>query len=164
MLLDDNCIRLDKIPDSHPSGFPFVCQAEMSRRANIRADRTSLYLLSLPRETHGRASGITGLLADGSSAGVSYIGSNCLHIWWTMAVERRARHYRHLFQHRSPVISAHERAWNSICWNQYFRREYQDSFTQTTVRAWIYIYTTMYFLYNSFKFITRKSNTHSDAT
>jgi len=79
MLLDDNCIRADKILDLHPSGFPLICRAETSRRANIRADRTSRYLLSLrklrSREWH------YGIISERKlRSRLSYTGSSCLHI------------------------------------------------------------------------------------
>lgn len=90
----------------------------MSRHANIRADRTSLYLLFPPTPgTHGRASGITGLLANGSSAGVSYIGSNCLHIWWTTAIEWRARITVTIFN--IVPLWSHMSVRKTLFWNQY---------------------------------------------
>lgn len=47
MLLDDNCIRHDKILALHPLFFPLVCRSEMSRRANIRRSHTPKPLSSL---------------------------------------------------------------------------------------------------------------------
>lgn len=94
MLLDDNCIRLNKILDS---GFPLVCQAEMSRYANIRADHTTLYILFSPfpppppknSRSHEWHYGI--ISGRKLCRRLCHIGTNCLHIWWTTAQERRAR-------------------------------------------------------------------------
>lgn len=156
MLLDDNCIRLDKIPDSHPLASRLFanpkCPVAQTFAEIVQA---STFFPSPEKLTRSRKWHYGIISGRKSSAGVSYIGSNCLHIWWTTAVERRAQHYRHLFQHRSPVISAHERAWNSICWNQYFRHEYQDFFTQNYCSG-VNIYTIMYFLYNNSQFIMRR--------
>lgn len=143
MLLDDNCIRPDKIPDS---GFPLVCQAEMSRYANIRADHTTFYLLFPPFPTkNSRSSGITELLADGSSAGVCHIGSNCLHIWWTTAPERRAR-ITVTFFNIVPLWSRCTSVHKILSWNQYLLTEI-SRFLSPNNYSDVDIYTTMYFLY-----------------
>lgn len=71
MLLDDNCIRADKILGLPPSGFPFLF-TEPKRPAAQTFVQTVQVAIFFPPGNYGRVSGITGLLADENSAGVLY--------------------------------------------------------------------------------------------
>lgn len=78
-----------------------------------------------PPGNYGRVSGITGLLADGNSAGVcSYTGSSCLHIWWTTAIQRGAR-YHHSF----PFPYGSSRECVKLFQNRYFSASIENIFS-----------------------------------
>lgn len=70
MLLDDNCIRADKILDLHPLAPRLF--AEPKRPAVQTFAQAVQAAIFFPPGNYGRVSGITGLLADGNSRRLLY--------------------------------------------------------------------------------------------
>lgn len=131
MLLDDNCIRPDKIPDF---GFPLVCQAEMSRYANIRADRTiSTFFPPLPLKNSRSHEWHYGIISGWKLCG-------------RLPYRKQLPTYLMNDAHALPSpfsISFPCGLDTRACIKFYlgintFWREYQDSFPQTTVCGYIH--------------------------
>jgi len=95
MLLDDNCIRPDKILDSHPLWLP-VCLSNQNvpSRKHSRRLVVQVAISSFPPPDN-RVSGITGLLADGNSAQASPVPGAIAYIFDERRPVERDAHYHH---------------------------------------------------------------------
>lgn len=79
MLLDDNCIRADKILGLHPPASRLF--TEPKRPAAQTFTQTVQAAIFFPPGNYDRVSGITGLLAHGNSTGVCPISRAVSYIF-----------------------------------------------------------------------------------
>lgn len=79
MLLDDNCIRADKILGLHPLASRLF--TEPKRPAAQTFAQTVEAAIFFPPWNYGRVSGITGLLAHGNFAGICSISKAVSYIF-----------------------------------------------------------------------------------